>query len=148
MSRSISAFGPMSHRIDWEREQRRILLPIRVLRPYPITDLSGTNATALVDTGSSVSGVARSTAEGLGLVGLGKRPLKSAQGEGQVERYAFRIGLEPADFPEGSFPYVFDEVIGIELTDAFEFNALIGMDILAQCDFTSGRDGRCSLLFG
>jgi hypothetical protein len=47
-----------------------------------------------------------------------------------------------------TFPFVFEEVIGIELTNAFEFNALIGMDILAQCDFRSARDGRCSLTFG
>ena len=80
----------MSLRIDWPREKRRILLPIIVLRPYPVTDLSGTEATALIDTGSSVSGVSANVAQSLGLVGLGKRPLKSAQGEGQAERYAFR----------------------------------------------------------
>jgi len=81
---------------------------------------------------------------------LGKRPLTSAQGQGQVERYAFRIGLHTidagADAP--SFPFVFDEVIGIELTNAFEFDALLGMDVLRQCDFEMRRDGRCSLRFG
>jgi hypothetical protein len=96
-----------------------------------------------------VSGIALSIAQSLGLVGLGKRPLKSAQGEGHVERYAFRIGLRPSTTREElSFPFVFDEVIGIELTNAFEFNALIGMDILNQCDFVTGRDARCSLAFG
>lgn len=100
---------------------------------------------ALIDTGSSVSGVASKLAESLGLVGLGKRPLKSAQGEGQVERYAFRIGLKPEN---PGFPFVFEEVIGIELTDAFEFTALIGMDILGQCDLTLQRGGRCEIRFG
>ena len=84
----------------------------------------------------------------MALSGLGKRPLKSAQGEGQVERYAFRVGLESDQASEGAFPFVFEEVIGIELTNAFEFNALIGMDILSQCDFPSRRDGLCSLTFG
>lgn len=139
----------MSHRIDWRREQRRILLPIVVLAPYPVTDLTGIDAMALVDTGSSVSGVSASLARSLNLVGLGKRPLKSARGEEQVERYAFRVGLR-ADAAHGQmeFPFVFAEVIGIELTDAFEFNALIGMDILSQCDFSTTRRNACSLVFG
>jgi hypothetical protein len=136
----------MSHRVEWQREHRRILLPVVVLAPYPVTDLTGIEATALIDTGSSVSGLAMDLARSLGLVGLGKRPLKSAQGEGQIERYAFRVGLMSAT--SNAFPFVFEEVIGIELTNAFEFNALIGMDILAQCDFRSARDGRCSLTFG
>ena len=89
------------------------------------------------------------TAEALGLQRLGKRPLSSAQGLGQVERYAFRVGLEPDQVDSGPiFPFVFDEVIGIELTNAFEFDALIGMDILRQCDFTMSRNGMCRLQFG
>jgi hypothetical protein len=139
----------MLHRIEWRRERRRILLPVLILRPFPVTDLSGHEATALLDTGSSVSGVSCAIAQSLGLAALGKRPLKSAQGEGQVERYAFRVGFRPGqESAEASFPFVFDEIIGIELTDAFEFNALIGMDILTHCDFRSGRDGSCSLDFG
>lgn len=131
--------------IEWRSEPRRILLPCLVLAPFPATDLTGVEATALIDTGSSVSGVASGLAKDLGLVGLGKRPLKSAQGEGQVERYAFRIGLTPKN---PGFPFVFEEVIGIELTDAFEFTALIGMDILAQCDLILERGGRCEIRFG
>lgn len=136
----------MSHRIEWRREQHRLLLPILVLAPFPVTNLTGAEANALVDTGSSVSGVSSSLAASLGLVGLGKPPLKSAQGEGQVERYAFRIGLRPG--PDSPYPFVFEEVIGIELTDAFEFNALLGMDILSQCDLSIDRSGRCTLAFG
>lgn len=139
----------MSHRIEWRREQRRILLPILILAPYPVTNLAGVKATALMDTGSSVSGVAVGIAQSLQLVGLGKRPLKSAQGEGHVERYAFRVALSPDQSQAGTaFPFVFEEVIGIELTNAFEFNALIGMDILSQCDFAAFRSGDCSLTFG
>lgn len=135
--------------IEWDREARRILLPVLVLAPYPVTDLSGTEAKALIDTGSSVSGVASRLAESLGLTRLGKRPLTSAQGQGQVERYAFRIGLLPdAASSLPAFPFVFEDVIGIELTNAFEFDALIGMDILGQCDFEVRRNGRCRLCFG
>ena len=139
----------MLHRIDWRRERRRILLSAVILRPYPVTDLGGFEATALIDTGSSVSGISVSIARSLGLIGLGKRPLKSAQGEGHVERYAFRIGLRPNSASnEIVLPFIFEEVIGIELTNAFEFNALIGMDILSQCDFACNRSGNCSLSFG
>jgi hypothetical protein len=136
--------------IEWTREYRRILLPVLVLAPYPATTLIGIEARALVDTGSSVSGVAKRVAEALELTKLGKRPLTSAQGQGQVERYAFRIGLRPdrASSDPPAFPFVFDEVIGIELTNAFEFDALLGMDILGQCDLLVERSGRCSLEFG
>lgn len=135
--------------IEWEREPRRVILPVLILAPYPITDLSGVAAKALLDTGSSVSGVARRVAESLGLVRLGKRPLTSAQGQGQVERYAFRVGVRPdRGSPSPVFPFVFDEVIGIELTNALEFDALVGMDLLSQCDFAMTRDGSCSLRFG
>ena len=126
------------------------MLPVLVLAPYPVTELTGRQATALIDTGSSVSGLAVRLAESLGLTKLGKRPLTSEQGQGQVERYAFRIGVQP-DQPSSvapAFPFVFDEVIGIELTNAFEFDTLIGMDILGQCDFQTRRDGNCRLAFG
>lgn len=135
--------------IEWKREKRRILLPILIFPPFPITDLSGVEALALIDTGSSISGIAARLSNQLSLTGLGKRPLKSAQGEGQVERYAFRIGIHPPGTgDEPAFPFVFEEVIGIELTNAFEFTALIGMDILGQCDFSTDRAGVCTLAFG
>lgn len=135
--------------IEWDRERRRILLPAIILAPFPSTELTGMDATALIDTGSSVSGVATSIASQLGLIGLGKRPLTSAQGLGQVQRYTFRVGLRPTTptaAPE--FPYVFEEVVGIELTNAFQFDALLGMDILGQCDFSTDRSGHCRLSFG
>jgi hypothetical protein len=39
-------------------------------------------------------------------------------------------------------------VVGIELPDTFEFDALLGMDVLSQCDFVMERSGRCRLGFG
>jgi hypothetical protein len=93
--------------------------------------------------------VASKLAEKLGLRRVGKRPLTSAQGQGQVERYAFRVGLQSHAATEAPrFPFVFDEVIGIELTNAFEFDALLGMDILGRCDFEMRRSGQCRLVFG
>lgn len=136
-------------RIEWVREKRRILLPALILAPFPKTDLSGVEAKALIDTGSTISGIASSIAAELQLARLGKRPLKSAQDEGQVERYAFRLGVQPIDDQSNpAFPFVFDEFIGIELTNTFEFTALIGMDLLNHCDFSTDRNGQCELRFG
>ena len=136
--------------IEWIREPRRILLPVLILPPFPVTDLSGADARALIDTGSTVSGLTTRLASTLSLTRLSKGPLKSAHGDGQVNRLAFRVGLYPdldASGPPG-FPFVFEEVIGIELTHPFEFDALIGMDILRHCDFDMRRDGWCRLRFG
>jgi predicted aspartyl protease len=135
--------------IEWRSDRRRLLIPVAILAPAPANDLTGMAVTALVDTGSTTTGVTRRVAEELGLVGRGKRPLSSAQGEGQAERYLFRVGLTPS-CEEGvpAFPYIFDEVIGFELTNSFQFDALLGMDILGQCDLDLHRDGRCRLRFG
>ncbi|MFL6844849.1 MAG: hypothetical protein ACJ8ER_08220 [Allosphingosinicella sp.] len=73
------AIGRMRN-IEWRRERRRILLPVQILLPFPVTDLTGIEATALLDTGSSISGVSAALAEKLRLKRLGKRPLPSAQG--------------------------------------------------------------------
>lgn len=136
--------------ISWHSDGRRILLPVAILAPSPSSDLTSVDGQALVDTGSTISGITRHVAEKLGLSGRGKRPLSSAQGEGQAERYLFRIGLTP-DAEAGStpsFPFIFEEVMGFELTNAFQFEALLGMDILGRCDFTTKRDRSCTLRFG
>ena len=137
----------MSHRIEWRSDGRRILLPILILRPTPSIDLTGFDGIALLDTGSTTSGVTARVAHSLQLAKRGKRPLGSAQGEGQAERYLFRIGIRPAAQPP-VFPYVFEDIIGFELSDSFQFEALLGMDVLRQCDFAMSRAGQCSLQFG
>lgn len=57
--------------------------------------------------------------------------------------YLFRVAF-PID---GAFPFVFDDITGFELNEFSHFQAVIGTDILARCDFTASRDGRCSLTF-
>jgi predicted aspartyl protease len=131
--------------LSWRHDSRKILLTISVLKPEPVSDLSSVEAVALLDTGSTTSGVTRGIAERLQLPHLGKRPLASAHGEAQVERFLFRFGLPV----EGeALPFVFDEVNGFELKNGFAFQALIGMDILKHCDFSMDRGGRCRLGFG
>jgi hypothetical protein len=129
---------------------RQILVPVSILPPTPANHLVGVEGKALVDTGSTISGITRSVADALGLVGRGKRPLASAQGEGQSERFLFRIGLWPdraVDDPP-AFPFLFEDVIGFELRNSFAFEALLGMDVLRQCDFAIQRSGHCVLRFG
>jgi len=77
--------------IRWQREDRRILLPIFILAPRPVDDLTYEAGTALLDTGSTTSGVARALAVKLRLPHLGKRVLGSVHGEAQVDRYLFRV---------------------------------------------------------
>jgi hypothetical protein len=93
----------------WWREPRRIVFQAVILAPAPAANLTSVVATALLDTGSTTSGVKREIAGRLRLPELGKRPLGSAHGEAQVERFLFRIG-----FPlEGvALPFVFEEVSG------------------------------------
>src|SRR5882757_3735627 len=124
----------MSHRIEWRHDGRRILLPVTILAPTPSTDLTGFEGRALVDTGSTTSGLTPHVARSLDLAKRGKRPLGSAQGEGQAERYLFRVGVRPAA-RSPVFPYVFEDIVGFELSETFQFDALLGMDVLKQCDF-------------
>lgn len=134
-------------RIEWRCDRRRILLPILILRPAPTTDLTSVEVSALVDTGATVSGVATHIVRKLGLPGVGRRPLMSAQGLGFGERYLFRVGVRTSDDP-AAYPFVFEEVMGFELVDGTNLDAVLGMDILSQCDFEMKRYGTCRLSFG
>jgi predicted aspartyl protease len=135
----------MSRSIEGRTENRRILLPIRILRASPSTEIFGLEVLALLDTGSTTTGISDAVAQALSLRGRGKRPIGSVQGEGQAERYAFRVAV----MEKGStLPFIFNDLIGFELVTGFAFQALIGMDILSQCDFSMERGGRWSLAFG
>jgi len=57
------------------------------------------------------------------------------------------VGLRLLEI-EPSFPFVFDDVEGFELREGFQPDALLGMDILRQCDFSISRSGKCRLTFG
>ena len=134
--------------IERKHDGHRFLVPVHVLAPSPSLDLEGVSGQALVDTGSTVSGVTSAVADRLGLPRLGKRPLASAHGEGQSERCPFRLALPDEESTTPTFPFVFDDVIGMELGNHFNFDALLGMDILRQCDLRIERSGRCRLWFG
>jgi hypothetical protein len=137
-------------RIDWRHDGRRIVVKVALLPPFAGLNVDHHIGRALVDTGATTSGITPRMVKALDLRGQGKRPLNSAHGPKQTERYLFRVGLFPDLAEENAppLPFIFDDVLGFALEDSFEFEALIGMDILSQCDFSADRRGRCSLRFG
>lgn len=125
-------------------------MPVLILKPELESGLDGWRGRVLLDTGDTTSAITPRVVRALALRALGKRPLGSAQGEGQAERYVFRVGLD-ADRMGGdtpAFPYVFDRIQGFEIAESFALDALLGMDILSQCEFSMRRNGRCTLTFG
>jgi hypothetical protein len=93
--------------------------------------------------------------EQLDLTPVAKRQLLSARAIVQVERYLFRIGIEsPSDSVAPAFPFVFDVTLGFELGSDLSadpkrrIDAVLGMDVLSECDFSTDRTGRCRLDFG
>jgi len=72
----------------------------------------------------------------------------SAQGLGQARRFLFRVGLTQPASDVATLPFIFEETMGFELIDGTNLDAVLGMDILSQCDFELGRDGTCRLSFG
>ena len=133
--------------IEVHGDGRRILLPLFVLRPAP-TDLTSVRVDALLDTGVTTSGISSRIASELDLPRRGKRPLISAQGLGQAERFLFRIGVPSSSADGEQFPFVFSPILGFEITEGTSFSAVLGMDILCQCDLELRRTGLCRLRYG
>jgi hypothetical protein len=90
--------------------------------------------------------------EQLNLAPYEKRYLKVATEDRLVSYHFYRIGLftdkmiSEASAPQ--LPYIFAEVDGFEMQKAPDFDVIIGMNVLSQCDFTMSRNGRWLLNFG
>lgn len=140
----------MSRTIEWRHDGRRLVVPVIVYPPLTGTTFEGVAGNALIDTGSTTTGVTARIARTLGLRSIGKRPASTVGGERQIDRYIFRVGLngraDDGDAP--TFPYVFEEVVGSELLDTFSFDVLLGMDILRQCELHIGPGNQCKLRVG
>lgn len=133
--------------IDGKHDGRRFVIPVRIFGADNFTDMTSVEAMALVDTGATVSGIDTSLASELDLRPIGKKPIFTAHGIAQIDHYLFRVGVYP-DGPQQPYPFIFPEVMGLALNGSEHFTALIGMDILRQCDFSMGRDQNCRLTFG
>lgn len=140
----------MSRSIEWRHDGRRLVVPVIIYPPLTGAMLQGIEGRALIDTGSTTTGVTARVAERLGLRGIGKRLVATVGGEKLIERYIFRIGLNghASDSDAPTFPYIFEEVDGFELLDSFAFDALLGMDILRQCELLMMPGDRCRITFG
>lgn len=140
----------MSQCIEWRHDGTRLIVTVRVLPPFIGTNLDGLDGRALIDTGSTTTGIRQHAARALGLKGIGKRPMSTVGGDTQIERYVFRIGLAEAPKPDQppTFPFIFEEIVGFELRDGFTFDVLLGMDILKQCSLSFDSRGNCRLAFG
>ncbi|MDO6416025.1 aspartyl protease family protein [Sphingomonas sp. BIUV-7] len=134
--------------ISWRIVDRRPLLPVLILSP-DVNDLRTVDAVALVDTGATASAVTRDLAERLALPVIGKRLVASAHGDQHVDRYIFRIGIRlPREGEMPAFPFVFEAVEGFRIRSGFAFDALLGMDVLSQCDLTISGGQTGILRFG
>lgn len=117
-------------------------------------DLTTFTATALLDTGATVSGIGPRVIAALDLESYGKNRLRSATEEVFVDYYLFRVGLftteQMNDVPSGeaSLPFVIDEVDGFSWNRHGDFDVILGMDIIGKCDVMLGRDGACTIVFG
>jgi len=121
-----------------------------VYPPLTGSTFEGVAGNALIDTGSTTTGATARIAQLLGLRSIGKRLISTVRGEKHIDRFIFRIGLDgrTADDDMPTFPYIFEDVVGFELLDSFSFDALIGMDILRQCELQLMSGNRCRLTFG
>lgn len=140
----------MSRTIEWRHDGSRLVVPVIVYPPLTGTTFEGVAGRALIDTGSTTTGVTAKIAQALGLQSIGKRLISTVGGEKHIDRYIFRIGLDglAADNDAPTFPYVFEEVVGFELLDSFSFDVLLGMDILRQCELLISQGNKCRLTFG
>lgn len=139
--------------LSFQREHRRYLFPVSIFRPGA-ADMTSFAATALLDTGATASGIGPAVIAALGLRSHMKKRLRSATDEVFVDYYLFRIGLytsvQMANVAESiqEWPFLFDAVEGFSWSRPGDFDMIIGMDVLSNCDVALSRDGTCRLSFG
>lgn len=102
----------------------------------------------MLDTGATTSGIAPSIVEGLGLSSYEKRRLVVATEERIADYYLFRIGLFPDGQLSGGLPFVFAETLGFGIRPTDNFDMILGMDVLRQCDLRVTQDRKWQLHFG
>lgn len=137
--------------IEIQADRRRLLCDVLVLHPDEPTNLAGFRGRGLIDTGATVSGIGPGVISALGLRSYGKKPLGSATEEKMVAYYLFRLAFEALDIGDPTtpqWPYSFERTDGFSWDRATDFDVIIGMDILLECELRLERGGRCGLAFG
>lgn len=134
--------------------KRRYLLPVAALRPGNQSDLTFITATALLDTGATVSGIGPRIIDQLTLKTSGKNRLGSATEEAFVDYYLFRLGLFSSEqryldhLGPGDLPFIFEEIDGFSWRRQTDFDVILGMDVLSRCEVHLDRSGICRIQFG
>lgn len=138
-------------RIELQADRRRLLCDILVLRPNDGIDADVFHARGLIDTGATVSGIGPRPIAALGLRSYGKKPLGSATEERMVNYHLFQLAFDAID-PDRpdvpQWPFLFERIDGFSWSRQTDFDVIVGMDILLQCDVTMARGGRFVLTFG
>jgi hypothetical protein len=98
----------MSRTIEWRHDGSRLVIPVTVYPPQTGTTFEGIAGRALIDTGSTTTGVTAKIAQQLGLRSIGKRLVSTIGGEKHIDRYIFRVGFDGqlADNDAPTFPYI------------------------------------------
>lgn len=98
-------------------------------------------ATALLDTGASLTAIAPQLADAMGLTPVGRRILDTAAGTRRANAYNFTLGFRMASEGGLAQPPLFlpSEIYGIDFTKGIAFEVLIGMDILSKGDLRVDR---------
>jgi hypothetical protein len=133
--------------VDGTHTGRRILLDIVVLGSVDPTDLTHIATRALLDTGATKSAITLRIVTQLQLALVGKRPIMVATEQRLLDFFMFRLGLFPTDQP-ANIPFIFAETEGFQISQTHDFEVLLGMDVLSQCDFSMARSGNWNLTFG
>lgn len=137
--------------IKGQHHGRTITLSAAVLKSDNPQDITYVNAIALLDTGASSCGLSPDIIKKLDLKSIGKDPLIVATEVRLVDYYIFRIGLfedKHLTFDNNIIPYVFAETKGFAISKKDNFDMVLGMDVLSQCDFEMYRNGSWTLTFG
>lgn len=131
---------------------RKILLPVAVLASADPANIAYFDAIALLDTGATCSAISPPIISALALTSYEKRHLLVATEDRLVDYFQFRIGLfadEKQTFSSAPrLPYIFDDLDGFATRTTSQFDVILGMDVLGQCDFNLSRAGGWTLTFG
>ena len=135
--------------VNFRHDRRQIIVPTAIYRPNNPQYFEV--ARALVDTGASISGVSRAVADRLDLPRRGKQLITTPSGQHVARLYAAGIGLFPSqsgEFDRVSLPHMLPDVfMMIECSPGTQFDILLGMDVLGQCDLYIRPDGTGALIF-
>lgn len=133
--------------ISWRHDRSRLMLDAAVMPPVGApNEMTVSAVQALLDTGATSSGLTGRIAKKLDLPSLGKKPVQTAGGLIQTDRFAFRVGFYMSVPP--TLPNMLDGTIfGIGLADVDSFDIIIGMDVIGRNYLELHPDGRCRFRF-